>query len=42
MFREMLRRKQQLTQDEIRRSGPGTLLLALTPAHMTGKLVKEA
>lgn len=27
---------------EIRKSGPGTLLLALTPEHMTGKLVNEA
>ena len=28
--------------DEIRRAGPRTLLLALTPEHMTGKLVKES
>ena len=27
---------------EIQKSGPGTLLLALTPEHMTGKLVNEA
>ena len=27
---------------EIEKSGPGTLLLALKPEHMTGKLVKEA
>ena len=27
---------------EIRRSGPGTLLFALVPEHMTGKLVKES
>ena len=27
---------------EIEKSGPGTLLLALTPEHMTGKLVKES
>ncbi len=28
-------------EDEIRRSGPRTLLLALKPEHMTGKLVRE-
>jgi len=28
--------------DEIQRAGPRTLLLALTPEHMTGKLVKES
>ena len=33
---------EQYIEDEIRHSGPGTLLLALTPAHMTGKRVKEA
>ena len=33
---------EQYIENEIRRVGPGTLLLALTPAHMTGKLVKEA
>jgi hypothetical protein len=27
---------------EIEKSGPGTLLLVLTPEHMTGKLVKES
>lgn len=27
---------------EIEKSGPGTLLLALIPEHMTGKLVKES
>ena len=27
---------------EIEKSGPGTLLLALTPEHVTGKLVKES
>ena len=27
---------------EIRRSGPGTLLFALVPEHMTGKLVNES
>ena len=27
---------------EIRRSGPGTLLFALIPEHMTGKLVNES
>ncbi len=27
---------------EIEKSGPGTLLLALTPEHMTGKLVNES
>ena len=38
----------KFTQDEayidreIQKSGPGTLLLALTPEHMTGKLVNEA
>ena len=29
-------------EDEIRRSGPRTLLFALVPEHMTGKLVKES
>ena len=29
-------------ENEIVRSGPGTLLLALVPEHMTGKLVKES
>ena len=29
-------------EDEIRRFGPGTLLFALVPEHMTGKLVKES
>ena len=29
-------------QAEIDRSGPGTLMFALTPEHMTGKLVNEA
>ena len=29
-------------EEEIRRSGPGTLLFALVPEHMTGKLVKES
>lgn len=29
-------------QDEIRRVGPATLLFALVPEHMTGKLVKES
>lgn len=33
---------EQYIEDEIRRAGPGTLLLALTPVHMTGKLVREA
>ena len=33
---------EQYIGDEIRRSGPGTLLLALTIEHMSGKLVKEA
>jgi len=33
---------EQYIENEIRRVGPGTLLLALTIAHMTGKLVKEA
>ena len=28
--------------NEIRHSGPRTLLLALTPEHITGKLVKES
>lgn len=28
-------------ENEIRHSGPGTLLFALVPEHMTGKLVKE-
>ena len=27
--------------DEIKKSGPGTLLMALVPEHMTGKLVTE-
>ena len=29
-------------EDEIRRAGPRTLLFALVPEHMTGKLVKES
>lgn len=29
-------------QDEIVRSGPGTLLFALIPEHMSGKIVKES
>ena len=29
-------------EDEIRRSGPRTLLFALVPEYMTGKLVKES
>ncbi|MBP3737039.1 MAG: pyridoxamine 5'-phosphate oxidase family protein [Lachnospiraceae bacterium] len=29
-------------EDEIRRAGPRTLLISLTPEHMTGKLVKES
>ena len=29
-------------EEEIQRAGPRTLLLALTPEHMTGKLVKES
>ena len=29
-------------EEEIRRAGPRTLLFALVPEHMTGKLVKEA
>ena len=29
-------------ENEIARSGPGTLLFALVPEHMTGKLVKES
>ena len=29
-------------EEEIRRSGPGTLMFALVPEHMTGKLVKES
>ena len=33
---------EQYMEDEIRHFGPGTLLLALTVEHMTGKLVKEA
>lgn len=33
---------EQYIEDEIRHSGPGTLLLALTIEHMSGKLVKEA
>ena len=33
---------EQYIEDEIRHFGPGTLLLALTVEHMTGKLVKEA
>lgn len=28
--------------DELRRSGPGTCMFALTPEHITGKRVKEA
>ena len=33
---------EQYIADEIRKSGPGTLLFALAPEHITGKLVKEA
>ena len=29
-------------EDEIRKSGPGTLMFALVPEHMTGKLVNES
>ena len=29
-------------EDEIRKSGPGTLMFALAPEHMTGKLVNES
>ena len=29
-------------EDEIRKSGPGTLMFALIPGHMTGKLVNES
>lgn len=29
-------------EDEIRKSGPGTLMFALIPEHMTGKLVNES
>lgn len=29
-------------QDEIRRSGPGTLMFALVPEHITGKIVNES
>ncbi len=32
---------EQYIENEILHSGPGTLLLALTPEHMTGKLVTE-
>ena len=31
----------EYTQEEIRRSGPHTMLLALVPEHITGKIVKE-
>ena len=33
---------EQYINDEIRRSGPGTLCLELIPEHMTGKRVKES
>lgn len=33
---------EEYIEHEIQHSGPGTLMLALTPEHMTGKLVKEA
>ncbi|MBQ9263376.1 MAG: pyridoxamine 5'-phosphate oxidase family protein [Clostridia bacterium] len=33
---------EEYIQQEIRRSGPGTLLLKLTPEHITGKLVNES
>ncbi len=29
-------------EHEIQNSGPGTLMFALVPEHMTGKLVREA
>ena len=29
-------------EDEIRRSGPGTLMFALVPEHISGKIVNEA
>ena len=29
-------------EEEVRRSGPGTLVYALVPEHMTGKLVNES
>ena len=33
---------EEYIRNEILRSGPGTLLFALTPEHITGKLVREA
>lgn len=35
-------RDEDYIQNEILRSGPGTLLLALTPEHISGKLVNES
>ena len=33
---------EEYIRDEIRRAGPRTLLFALVPEHMTGKIVKES
>ena len=33
---------EEYIEHEIVRSGPGTLMFALVPEHMTGKLVNEA
>ena len=33
---------EEYIESEIQKSGPGTLLFALKPEHMTGKLVKES
>ena len=35
-------RDEEYIANEIRRSGPGTLMFALVPEHITGKLVKES
>ena len=34
-------RDESYIQDEIQHSGPGTLVFALTPEHITGKIVNE-
>lgn len=42
MFRPMARKKQQLIEKEIAATFAHTLVFALVPEHMTGKLVNEA
>ncbi len=33
---------EEYIEHEIQKSGPGTMMFALVPEHMTGKLVKES